>query len=155
VPIIDLKFTTIKISDGSTNSITVQLGEGNLTYDEHQTREFVKRRGELDTVRLGDQVPLDLAFQFVWTYIHAPDVDDPPTVEDALKGLGNASGWVSASTDPLAPYCVNVTVTYTPPCGGLPAEVIVFSQFHYTDLSHSLADATIDVKGQCNIIEAG
>ena len=172
--LIDLKFATIEITDGSTppHALVVNLGTGNLEYTEARTVEFVKRRGELDTVREGEEQPLDLSFQFAWESLAATQPGDPPTVEDVLKRRGPAAGWKSTSPDPLAPYCVNVLVVLGPGDGGaaLPGDpptaeclasrgghgprTVALQQFHYEELAHSMADATVDVKGKCNTVQA-
>jgi hypothetical protein len=155
VALIDLKYATIEILDGSTppHALVVNLGTGNLEYTEARSIEFVKRRGELETVREGEEQPVDLSFQFAWESLAATQPGDPPTVEDALKRRGPAAGWKSTSPDPLAPYCVDVVVTYRPPCG-VGSQTIGFAEFHYEELAHSMADATVDVKGKCNTVQA-
>jgi hypothetical protein len=155
VALIDLKFATFQITDGSDppHALTVNLGTGNLEYTESRAVEFVKRRGELDTVREGEEQPVELSFQFAWESLTATQAGEPPTVEDALKRRGPSAGWASTAADPLAPYCVDVVVTYRPPCGG-GDQTIAFAEFHYEELAHSMADATVDVKGKCNTVQA-
>lgn len=152
---IDLRNSTITIWDGGENHIAVKIGEGNLSYSEKRNIEHVKRRGLLTTVREGDEEQLELELAFVWEYITSVGSSDPPTVEDALKRKGPAAAWASTSPDPKAPYCVNLQVDYQPPCIGEAAwETIVFPEFHYSDLHHSLKDATVDLKGTCNRVMA-
>jgi hypothetical protein len=85
---------------GVENSITVKVGDGTLTYSEKRNMEYTLDRGRLDEVREGDEVPMDVKFDFVWDYIKGSAVAlSPPSVEDALKKIGLASTWVSSDTD--------------------------------------------------------
>ena len=65
----DLKLATIKIKDGGTNEITVKVGEGNLTYTESRNIEYVRDRGNLDSVKLGDEEPMAVTLDAVWENI--------------------------------------------------------------------------------------
>jgi len=155
---IDLKYCTIKLKDGSTptpNEITVKIGEGNLTYSEKREMEYVRDRGLLDTVREGDEQPIDVTMDFTWEWLKGLTTSGAvPTIEDALKNRGAASDWVSSSADPCEPYCVDIQVFYSPPCGETYDEVIVLPDFRQTDLSHDLRAGTVSITGQCNATEA-
>jgi hypothetical protein len=150
---IDLRRATVRIADGGSSHIDVKVGEGDLTYSEKRQIDFVKSRGGLDTVRENEEVPVDVSIVFVWEFITS-DSGEPITVEDALKRRNGAASWASASPDALAPYCVNITVTYTPPCPGVKSETIALPQFHYVELAHSLKDGTVALKGSCNVTQA-
>ena len=113
----------------------------------------MKSRGILDTVREGDEEPIDVNFQFVWEFITA-DSGDPPSIEDALKRIGQAAAWVSSNADSLAPYSVDIEIVYIPVCHSVKEEIIILEWFNYTELAHSLKDATIDCKGTCNKTQA-
>lgn len=148
---IDLRNAELSIWDSGTNYIIVKIGEGNLTYDERRNMEPVKRRGKLATFREGDEENMEVNFSFVWEYITSGSSSDPPTVEDALTNGGTASSWSSTATDSQAPYCVNLQIDYQPPCAGNYAwETIVFPEFNYQELHHSLKDGTVDCRGLCN-----
>ena len=151
--LIDLKNAEISLYDGSTHHIVIEVGDGTCDYTEKRSVEAVKRRGELDTVRLGDEELMDVSFQFVWETVSADGSGVPSTIEDVLKHRKNAAAWVSTSTDPDAPFCVDVTIKITPLCGE-PVQTYWLREFHYTELAHAIADATIDCTGQCNRVEA-
>lgn len=150
---IDLKHADIILKDKNGIYITVVVGQGTFTYSERRNIEVVKSRGELDTIREGDEEPADVSFEFRWNFIMA-DSGDPPTVEDVLKQQGNAAGWVSTANDTDAPYCIDIEVQYNPPCPGVKKEVILLSQFNYTQLAHDIKQATVAVSGTCNITKA-
>lgn len=144
---IDLKKTTITIA-GTGGSVTASIAEGNLEYRERKNREYHLDRGLLDTVRDGDEEPLELNFTFVWDFLRS-ETGGTVTIEDALKGTGGASGWTSTGSDPCEPYCVTVTVDYEPDCGTVPGESIVFSEFRYEELQHNFRDGTVSCSGRC------
>ncbi|KKK49715.1 hypothetical protein LCGC14_3132270, partial [marine sediment metagenome] len=136
------------------NLLAVRIGEGNLTYSETKNRDYILDRGNLDTVRPGDDMPMDVAFDFVWEYITADTASAVPTIEDALKRRGEASAWVTTSSDACEEYCVDLEVHYDPGCGGTNSEVIILPFFRYEKLDHNLKDSQISCTGKCNATEA-
>ena len=111
---IDLKDVTFKIKDGTTptpNEVEIKIGEGTLTYTERQNMDYTLNRGTLDEVREGDEVPMDVKFEFTWEYIKANTTSGgTPTIEDALKQIGNAVAWVSSDADTCRPYAVDLEI---------------------------------------------
>ena len=152
---IDLKYATIEIKDGAGASIEVTIGEGNLTYTEAKNIEYTLDRGLLDEVREGDQVPVDVSLDFVWEYLRGPTGGTPPSVEEALKNIGNASSWTSTDTDACRPYAVDLVITYQPQpaaCGD--QEVITLPEYRYESLDHDLRAGTVSTSGKCNVTQA-
>ena len=148
---IDLKDAVLTIQDGGAEYIEVKIGAGNLTYSEKVTREYTLDRGLLDEVRDGDEVPMDIRFDFVWEYIKDSSSGATPTVEDALKRIGAAADWVSTDADACRPYAVDLVITYTPTpstCGD--KEIITLSDFRYESLDHDLRAGTVAVTGKSN-----
>lgn len=134
------------------NMITVKVGEGTLTYSEKRNMQYTLDRGVLDEVREGDQVPMDVKFDFVWDYIKGPATGNP-TPSDALKKIGLASTWLSSDTDACKPYAVDIVVLYVPACTG-DQEEITLPDFRYEDLSMDLKAGTISCSGKCNAKQA-
>ena len=153
--VIDLKETTIRLSDGTGTPLTldIKIGEGNLTYSETRNLEYILDRGNLSEVRLGDQIPLDVSFDVIWDYISSPSsgVTSP---EDALKQRGLASSWVSSDTDVCRPYALDVIVIYNPACATADTETITLPDFRYESIDHDLRAGTLSVSGKCNAVEA-
>lgn len=151
--LIDLKNATIRLQSGD-DHIDVKIGEGNLDFTEKRNIEVVKSRGELYTMREGDEEAMEVSFQFVWESLESATGEDPPTIEDVLKHQGNAVNWNSTNPDPDAPFCIDIEVDYVKPtaCGGDPdePETLLLKQFNYEQLAHSLKDATVDCSGKCN-----
>jgi hypothetical protein len=157
MPLIDIKLATLYIRDGDTptNEIEVKIGEGNFNYTETVNRDYILDRGRLDFVRNGDEVPLDVSFDFVWEYITGGgNTGDAPSIEDALKRRGNASAWVSTTEDQCQPYSVDLVLLYTPDCNTGDQELLVFPDFRYNTLAHDLRNSSVACAGQCNVTEA-
>ena len=138
----------------SVNEIEIKIGEGNLTYTRAQTVEYILDRGNLDAVREGDQVPLDVSLDFQWIYISGLGSSSIPSFEEALTKEGEASAWVSTDADACHPYAVDIEITYLPTpstCGD--QEVITLPDFRWESLDHDLRAGTIAVSGKCNVVK--
>lgn len=135
------------------NEIEVKVGEGNLTWTEKVNRQYTRDRGALDTVRNGDEEPVDVKLDATWEWIKAA-TGATPTIEDALKKRGEASDWVTSSSDPCEPYAVDIEVHYIPDCGDEETEIILLEDFRYEQLDHDLKAGTISTSGKCNRTEA-
>ena len=138
----------------SGRKLEIKIGEGNLNYTENSPREYIKNRGRLDTVRNADEEPVDASFDFTWEFVSAVTSGGLPTIKEALKQSGEASTWLSTSSDACEPYCVDIEVFYDPGCGGKNTELIVLEEFRQETLEHNLRDATISCTGKCNKTEA-
>ena len=156
---IDLKRCVLSILDGSTpaEEIDITVGEGNLTYVERKNMNYVLDRGVLDDVVEGDEVPIDVSFEFTWEYISGQTSGSgaTPTIEDALKQLNLASTWVSTDADACRPYSVDLRVVHTPSpanCGDI--ETTTLSDFRHEELNHDLRAGTVSCTGKCNVTEA-
>jgi hypothetical protein len=136
--------------------IAITIGEGNLTYSENKNIEYILDRGNLDEVREGDQVPLEVSFDFTWEYISAVAASATPTVEEALKNIGEAADWVSSDVGAGAacrPFAVDLEVLYEPtPAACGEKETITFPNFRYETLDHDLQAGTISCTGKCNAL---
>ncbi|HPT70881.1 MAG TPA: hypothetical protein PLE74_01205 [Candidatus Cloacimonadota bacterium] len=154
---VDIKKSTIAFKDGTTptpNVLLVKIGDGNITFKESKPRTYELDKGLLDTVRDGDQVPVDVTLDFLWEWLKA-DTGLPPTPVDVLKKRGNASAWVTASSDPCEPYSLDLEIVIDPDCAdGSKKEVILLSDFRYEELNYDLKAGQISVTGKCNITEA-
>lgn len=136
--------------------LEVTIGEGNLTFDEKRALEYKKNRGKLDVVRLADEDPIDVNFQFAWTYLSSATGDTVPTVEEALKRTGAAASWFSTGLD-CEPYAIDILLINTPPnCGAVTYSIerITLPDFRYTSLAHDPKAGTVTCQGTCNVTNA-
>lgn len=138
-------------------TLEVTIGDGNLTYDEKRDLEYKKNRGKLDVVRLGEENPVDVNFQFAWTYLSSASGELVPTVEDALLKTGVASTWKSSSSVACEPYAVDLIILNTPvDCGAAvkPIERVTLPDFRHTSLAHDPKAGTVTCQGTSNVIVA-
>lgn len=135
---------------GGPKNVELLIGTGNLTYTEKTNLEYIRERGLLDSVREGDEDPVDVSFDFQWEFLSS-STGGTETIEEAIKQTGNASDWVTSAVDTCEPYAVDITVKYAPPCGGIDDEYIVLPYFRKTQLQHDLRAGTVSCTGSCNI----
>lgn len=129
--------------------VEVKVGEGNLTWTEAKEYEYVLDRGDLDTVRQGDEQPVELSLDFMFEEVTTGTGEDI-TVVDALKRAGGATEWVPSSEDQCEPYAVNLIVFQCTPCGGTEDAMYTFPDFRWESLEYNIGDATISTTGRCN-----
>ena len=132
--------------------VEIKVGDGDVTYTENNECTYDLDRGDLDTVREGDQVPMDVSFDIIYEHI-TTGTGESISPMDALKRKGSASEWVSAATDKCEPYAVDIEVTHIPPCGTNQKEITTFPDFRSESREVSFADSKISIKGRCNAVE--
>lgn len=132
--------------------LEIKIGDGNLTYTESSEYEYDLDRGVLDSVRAGDQVPLDLSLDFVYEYITTGTGEEISPM-DALKKIGGAADWVSSSADTCEPYAIDVEVVHTPICTTQAIETTVFPDFRSESREPDLGEAAVSVTGRCNAVQ--
>jgi hypothetical protein len=134
--------------------LEIKVGEGNLTYDEKRNMEYKKDRGKLDTVREGDQEPIDVRLDIQWEWLSSAGSDTVPTPEEVLKNEGLASTWLSSAADPCEPYAIDIIVLYDPDCSGVDGELITLKNYRWESLNHDLKAGTLATSGKCNVTRA-
>lgn len=138
--------------------LKMKVGDGTMTYDEKRIVEYKKDRGILDTVRLGDQEPIDVKLDVRWEFLRS-DASDPvtssiPSPEEILKRTGAAASWTSSSADPCEPFAINLYVVYTPLCPNVKKETILLKDFRYEALNHDFKQGMLSCSGKCNVQDA-
>jgi len=129
--------------------VEIKVGEGNLTWTETKEYEYIRDRGDLDTVKLGDEQPLEVSLDFMFEHVTAGTGEDV-TVVDCLKQSGNASEWVTSSSDACEPYAVDLMVVQCNDCGTTEDDKFTFPDFRWESLEYNIQDATISCSGKCN-----
>jgi len=157
---IDIKNTNVILQDGTGTpvTLTIKIGEGNLTWSESRNVEYTLDRGLLDEVRLGDQVPMEVRLDATWEYVSGGiDTAAVGTPSDFFKQLGVFASNVSTDVDPCRPYAIDILVAYDPNCSAVavrPAEDIILADFRYTTIDYDLRAGTIAFAGSCNVTGA-
>lgn len=132
--------------------VEIKIGEGNLTWSEKKEYVYLLDRGNLDTVKEGNEVPVEISLEFVYEHVKTGTSEDISPV-DALKRNAVTANWVSSSSDQCEPYAVDVVVVHEAPCGSTQDETLTFADFRYESLDFDLSAATISVSGKCNVSE--
>jgi len=132
--------------------IEIKVGDGEVKYTEANEYKYDKDRGNLDTVREGDEVPMDVSLNFTFEHVKT-GTGEAITPIDAIKGINGASEWVTSSSDPCEPYAVDIEVEHVPPCGSADKETILFPDFRSEKRDYDFKNAAIAVSGKCNATE--
>jgi hypothetical protein len=157
-PTTNIDFTPAMASDVADTAVItflpqrleINIGEGDMSWTEAREFLYDMDRDQLDTVRQGPDVPLELDMQFIFEYV-TTESGQTITPEDALKQTGEASEWVTSSSDACEPYAIDVLVVHCVPCGTDQDEDYLFSDFRYEQLEHSIQDASVTCSGKCNV----
>jgi len=131
--------------------VEIKLGDGDLSWTKNREFEYLLDRGDLDTVREGDQQPLDINLDAVYEHI-TTGTSEVITPYDALNQVGSAAAWVSSAADACEPYAVDVEVEHASACGGAQNETTLLADFRYESFDVSLRDAAIVISGRCNTV---
>lgn len=155
----DLKNAIVRFVDGATgtgkpNKLDIGIGEGNLTFDETKMREYTLDRGKLSAVRNGNETPMDVSLDFIWTFLKANTTTAAITPVDALKKRIGAATWVSSDSDLCNPYALDIQIWYDPQCATDKIEDIVLPDFRYEKLAFDTKAGMIKCSGKCNATEA-
>ena len=132
--------------------LEVKIGEGNITYTEKSDYTYLLDRDNLDTVKEGKDVPLDIKWDSVYEFI-TTGTSEEITPMDALKGINGASEWITYSKDPCEPYAVAIEVQQVPPCSTAESESTLFPDFRSEQREVNFKDATISINGKCNVTQ--
>ncbi len=145
-------YTNTAVLTFQSQQLDIKIGEGELTYTENTNNLYDLDRGDLDTVREGDEVPMDVTLAFTYEHI-TTGTNEPIAPMDALKRRGSASEWVSSATDKCEPFAVDVVVVHTPPCGTNQVETTTFPDFRSDKREVKFKDALITITGKCNAVD--
>lgn len=135
-------------------TLEVKVGEGNMTYTENKEFNYDLDRGNLDTVREGDQQPVDWTLDFTWEFITSISGATTPTFEEAMKQTGAAASWVSSSNDICEPYAVDIEIEHVPNCSTDQIETTTIPDARYESLEHDIDAATVSAAGRSNSTQA-
>ena len=132
--------------------IQIAIGDGDLSWTENRELIYDLDRDQLDTVRLGEDQPLEVELAFTFVYVTTESGQEITPV-DALKRIGEATEWVSSSSDLCEPYAVDIYAIHCVPCGTDQDQDFLFADFRYESLEYSIQDASIAVSGRCNVTD--
>lgn len=149
---ISLRDSTIKFKDGDSEEVELKVGDGNLTFTERQNIEYTRDRGQLDTVRQMDDEPLDVSFDFVWSWLKGSTLASTST--DAIRDIIKGNDPYATTGGDCEPYACDIEITIAPElCSGDTEEVITLSDFRFEELSYDIRAGSVSATGKCNITE--
>lgn len=151
--VLDIKNCIMRFEDGASHRLDVSVGEGTLTWTERRPVEYLMEKGRIDEVRLGDEVPMDVSFQFRWKFLRS-NTASTPSIEDALKQRYEAAAWTSSDSDTCRPYALDIVVINDPTCNTEMRERATLPDFRYEELQHDVKAASVSCSGKCNAREA-
>lgn len=137
----------------SHNVLGLSIGEGNLTFEEKRTINYVREKKSITNgfVMTGDDEPIDVSLDLIWEFLSS-DAAVAPTPEEALRGEGPAASWISTGADLCEPFALDIEILYTPPCEGAKAERILLGEYRWESISHDLKAGTMSTKGKCKLL---
>ena len=146
---VDLKDATIKLIDGTgtPNELTLKVGEGNLTFTEQYNMEYLLDRGNLDGVREGDQVPMEVSFQVNLEALKSSTGDDD-TPWEFLRNRGQTT--LATVGEACDPFAVDIEVTFAHGCTGTEDEEMLFEEFRVENIGGDLKAGQLSFSGKCN-----
>jgi hypothetical protein len=139
---------TIKDGTGTPQTVTLKVGEGNLTWTEKRTIEYIRDRGIIDTVREGDDEPVDVSFDIMWE-----------TLDSSTSGFKCPFGIIKGDSDYVStgnacePYACDIEIVIANAGCGI-NETVTLADFRYEELSYDLRGGSISCSGKCNIKNA-
>lgn len=148
-----LKDGTLKVADnsgtGGANVVTVSVEEGDFSYTERTPVNIISDRGVLDHARKGNEEPVDFSFTVLFESFKT---EGSPTVYEALKGIGDATGWTSATSDTDA-YGVQIELTITDPGTGSNDETVTLNPVFPEEIQFQEGDPTntLSVSGRAKM----
>lgn len=146
----NLKDAVITIEDGTTptaQSVTVKLADGDISWEESRELMVHKDRGNLDSVEVDEDNPIQVTLNMAWEYFIGDAVDTP---YEAIKGTTDTE-WVSTDSNSCSTKACNIKIVFTPGCSDQKIETIILSKFHYQRISPSGSQKQISVTGICNV----
>lgn len=153
----NLKASVMTFSDGTgtPNTITIKMDDGNFTHQTGYNNEYILDRGNLDTVREGDDIPLQVTCVGRFTEITSSTGLDESPYEFATQS-GAASTHLSTGAA-CEPYAFDIILTTTRPgCDDATDEVEIetetYSDFRPDTIDVDNQAGTITFTGRCNVV---
>lgn len=135
-----LRDAVLTITDGGSASIEIKIGEGNISWTETRNLEYTHDRGAVSEVRLGDDEPCELSFDFIWTWLSSISGSSP---YEAIKGIdGTTSG------SDCEPFAVDIKIEMHGCDGDSVIETITFPEFRYDTISADLRQGQLSCSGK-------
>jgi len=149
---INLKNATVKLKGGGTSEeITLKIGDGNVTFSEYQPREYTLDRGLLDEIRDDDDQPMDVNFDVNWEWLESITGENV-TLREVLQNL---AGWGSTDPDICRPPSIDFEITIDSVCGTVTTtEEILLPYYRNEQIDYDVDAGQLSCSGKCNATKA-
>ena len=152
----NLTHGALTIEDGAAATLTIPIEEGNLQFTVRREAIVILNRGTLASMAEGMEEAMAVSFAFKFEEWRGETASSGSAVSpaDALRQVGNASGWTS--TLACGPYCVDLTFMITAPSGcGEQDEELTFPDFHADEVQFQEGEEydIVNVTGKCLALE--
>jgi len=153
--VIDMKHCDITLKDGGTESIIIKVGEGTFSFTETRNQEYRMNRGLLNTVREGDEAPVEWSLDIEWDSIQGSPGSPVSGGIDIIRGIiYGGEGYVSSDTDdPCASYAFDILAEYRPPCDA-GAQDISLPHCRIESCAYDMQAGTLQLSGKANVTQA-
>lgn len=150
--VIDMKKCNIHLMDGGTADVIIKVGEGTLQFTETKNQEYMLNRGLLNTVREGDEAPVEWSLDISWDDIQGDGVTPVADGIALIRGIVHGEeGYTSSDTDdPCASYAFDILAEYRPSCNS-GAQDILIKHCRLESFQGDLRAGTIQISGKSNI----
>jgi hypothetical protein len=128
--------------------LEINVGEGNITHTENKDPQIDLNRGLIDGARAGNEQPMEVSAEFIYDWLRASSGQEVKPYE-VLNQLGEGANWHTTAADPCEPFCIDIFILDTPPCGSEQAEMIFFRKFNLQNLTSSVEAANVTFSGIC------
>lgn len=132
-----------------------EVETGDFEWTEGANPVIRKPRGVIAGLRQGEDQEMSVtsSFSFSWLRAESTVVEggaDDKTPYECLHQLGFASDWLPSSHgSPCEPYTVDIVIEDRPSCGSEQAEVYVFPQFAFEEISPTVSGGVVNFSGLC------
>lgn len=129
-----------------------EVETGDLAWTEGANPIARKSRGILSGLRKGEDQEIDVTSAFVFDWMRSQTTDLNPltdiTPHEVLHNVGFASDWLPSSHGSVCePPSVDIVVIDRPACGSQQAEIFIFPQFAFTNISPSVQGGIVNFSG--------
>lgn len=132
-----------------------EVETGDFEWTEGQNPVIRKPRGVISGLRQGEDQEMSITSSFSFSWLRAESTateggTDDKTPYECLHRLGFAADWLPSSHGSACePYTVDIVIVDRPDCGSEEAEVMVFPQFAFEEISPTVSGGVVNFNGLC------
>jgi len=134
--------------------LAFEVDTGDAAWTEGANPVVRKSRGLINGLKRGEEQEMTFNSTFEFAKMRAASTGTSPLTDitpyECFHQLGFASDWMPSSHGGVCePYSLDIVLIDTPVCGSEEAEVFVFPQFAFNDISPSVQGGIVTFAGIC------